>query len=327
VAEAGRFRVAVLDDYQRAGRTSADWVSLGPDVEVVFFHDHVGEADGLVERLQPFDAVCAMRERTALPASVIERLPRLQLIVTAGPFNAVIDVGAAAARGVTVCGTTGIAGVHSTIELAWGLIFAVARDIPREDAGVRAGAWQVATGTMLHGKTLGVVGLGNFGPLMVPVARALSMDVVAWSRNLTDARAAEVGVTRLDREEFFARSDVVTVHVTLGHGSVGYVGRDELRAMRPTAFLVNTSRGPIVDEAALVEALREGWIAGAGLDVYDEEPLPVDHPLRHAPNTVLSPHKGYVSVDTYRQFHEQFVEDIAAFRAGSPVRIITPPSA
>ena len=319
---ADTFRVAVLDDYQHVASKMADWSSLGAGVEVVYFHDHVHDPDQLVSRLAPFDAVVAMRERTPFPATILARLPSLRLLVTAGMANAAIDVDAAHELGVTVCGTEAFTGAFATIELTWGLILAVVRGIPREDASVRNGGWQLGTGPLLMGKTLGIVGLGNLGPLMVPVARALGMRTVGWSRNLTADRAELVGVEPLPHDEFFASSDVITVHLKLGPRSVGYIGAAELALMKPTAYLVNTSRGPVVDEEALMEALRTRQIAGAALDVFDTEPLPPDHSLRSLPNTVLSPHMGFVSADSYRDFHEHFVEDIARFLAGSPVRVI-----
>ena len=300
----------------------ADWSVLGADVNVTVFHDHVTDPDQLVGRLDSFEAVVAMRERTPFPRSVLERLPHLRLLVTAGMANAVIDVVAARELGIVVSGTQGGAGSVATTELTWGLILAVVRSLPQEDAAVRHGAWQVGLGSVLRGKTLGILGLGNFGARMVPVARAFGMEVVAWSRNLTQERADEVGVRRLGREEFFASSDVVTIHLKLSDRSIGYVGREELRLMKSTAFLVNTSRGPVVSEAALIEALEQRWIAGAALDVFDIEPLPSDHPLRHLPATVLSPHIGYVTRESYRDFFRCFVEDISAFRAGTPVRVI-----
>jgi phosphoglycerate dehydrogenase-like enzyme len=263
-----------------------------------------------------------MRERTPFGRSVLERLPSLRLLMTAGSANAAIDVTAARELGIVVSGTTGRSGGVATTELTWALILSLVRSVPHHDAAVRHGGWQVGLGPVLRGKTLGILGLGNLGPLMLPVARALGMEVVAWSRNLTDQRAHEVGVVRLDRADFFATSDVVTVHLKLGTRSVGYVGRPELRLMKPTAYLVNTSRGPVVDEAALVEALREGWIAGAALDVFDVEPLPLDHPLRSLPNTVLSPHMGYVARESYGEYFASFVEDVRAFLAGTPLRVL-----
>lgn len=316
------FRIAVLDDYQGVAERFGHWGDLGPDTQVVFFHDHVADQDQLVARLGGFAAVVAMRERTPFPRSTLSRLPDLQLLVTAGMANAVVDVPAARELGIVVSGTGGWAGATATIELAWGLILAVVRDIPAEDAAIRHGGWQLRVGRNLHGKTLGIVGLGNLGPLMVPVAKAFGMRVIGWSENLTNERATEVGVERLERTEFFARADVVTVHLKLSDRSVGYVGKDDLLGMKPTAFLVNTSRGPVVDEDALLGAVRDGVIAGAALDVFSIEPLPLDHPFRTTPNLVLSPHHGYVSVDSYTEFFGQFAEDIQAFRAGTPVRVI-----
>jgi phosphoglycerate dehydrogenase-like enzyme len=316
------FRVAVLDDYQRVAARLADWESLGGDVQVTFFSDHVWDEDQLVSRLEFFDAIVAMRERTVFPRSLLSRLPQLRLLVTFGPFNAVIDLNAASDLGIVVSGTTAWQGKASTRELAWGLILGVTRGIPKEDAAIRQGAWQVGLGMILAQKTLGIVGLGNLGALMVPIARALEMRVAAWSHNLTEERAAEVGVERLDRDQFFSTCDVISVHIKLSERSLGYVGRNELRMMKPSAYLVNTSRGPVVDEAALVEALSNRWIAGAALDVFDGEPLPIDHPLRHLPNTVLTPHIGYATTDSYRVNFAGVVEDIQAFLSGTPIRIV-----
>jgi phosphoglycerate dehydrogenase-like enzyme len=314
------FRIAVLDDYQNVALGLADWGSLGSEAVVVPFHDHVADEDALVARLDPFDAVVAMRERTPLRADVLRRLPRLRLIVTTGSANAAIDVAAAREQGITVCGTAGRTGAVATAELTWGLILALARRIPQQDAAVRAGGWQTGLGTLLRGKTLGIVGLGNIGAAVVPIGKAFGMRVTAWSRNLTESWAADAGAEYRPREEFFASADVVTVHLKLGPGSQGYITRDDLRRMRPTAMLVNTSRGPLVNEDALAEALREGWIAGAALDVYGTEPLPAGHEFRSLPRTVLSPHVGYVTDDTYREYFPQIVEDIAAFRSGKAVR-------
>ena len=318
------FRVAVLDDYQRVAEAMADWGRLGDEVEVVFFHDHAPTADQLVRRLRGFDAVVAMRERSAFPRDVLARLPGLRLLVTTGMVNASIDLVAAAELGVTVAGTDGRGGASATIELTWALIFALARGLPAEDAAIRQGGWQVGTGQVLHGKTLGIVGVGNLGSRMPPVARALGMRTIAWSHNLTAERAAEAGVEQVGREELFTTSDVVTIHLKLSDRSRGYIGRDELRMMKPTALLINTSRGPVVDEAALIEALELRWIAGAALDVFDVEPLPADHALRHLPHTVLTPHVGYVSVESYRSYYGDAVDDIVAYRAGEPVRVLRP---
>jgi phosphoglycerate dehydrogenase-like enzyme len=313
-------RVAVLDDYQRVARSLADWDQLR-DATVVFFADHVDDADALVDRLAGFDVVVAMRERTAFPASVLERLPDLRLLVTTGPFNASIDVAAAQARGLTVCGTGGT--FWNTAELTWALILATARSLPAEEALLRAGGWQRTLGRTLHGSTLSVLGLGNLGRVVAQLGVAFGMQVVAWSPNLTADRCEQVGASLVERDELFARADVLSVHLKLSDRSRGLVGARELALMKPTAVLVNTSRGPIVDEVALASALERGALGGAGLDVFTVEPLPDDHPLRKAPNTVLTPHLGYVTEDCYRVFYGDAVEDIVAWQAGSPVRVIT----
>jgi phosphoglycerate dehydrogenase-like enzyme len=313
-------RLAVLDDYQ--GVAARFLGHVGDDVEVVVFHDHVDDEDELVARLEPFDCVVAMRERTPFPARVLERLPGLKLLVTTGMGNASIDVDAAAARGIVVCGTGAVGA--PTAELTIGLMLALARRIPHEDALVRAGGWQSTLGVELRGKTLGVVGLGNLGARVARVALALGMSVVAWSENLTPERAEEVDATRAaSLQALLAVADVVTIHLRLSDRTRGLLGRDELAAMKPTAFLVNTSRGPIVDEAALVAALHDGTIAGAALDVFDVEPLPEDHPLRTAPNAVLTPHVGYVTEENYRVFYAEAAEDIRGFRAGDPIRVLS----
>jgi phosphoglycerate dehydrogenase-like enzyme len=313
-------RIAVLDDYQSVAATYADWSRLPEPAEVVEFHDSVADADALVARLAPFDVVVAMRERTPFPRTVLERLPNLKLLVTTGARNASIDVPAAADHGITVCGT----GAHPSgpVELTWALILAVARHLPEEDAAVRAGGWQLTVGTDLAGARLGVVGLGRLGEQVARIGSAFGMDVVAWSQNLTDERAAEVGVRRVEKDELLATSDVVTIHLVLSDRTRGLIGRNELAAMKRTAILVNTSRGPIVDEAALLEALKDGGIAGAGLDVFDREPLPADHPLRSAPRTVLTPHIGYVTEKTYEVFYRDAVEDVAAWMSGAPIRTL-----
>jgi phosphoglycerate dehydrogenase-like enzyme len=320
-------RIAVLDDYQCVAQNSADWSSLGDDVEITFFHDHVDGEQQLVNRLRPYDVVVAMRERTPFPGGVLRQLPALRLLVATGMHHSTIDLPAATDAAITVCGTQSRQGATATIELTWGLILALARRLAQEDAAIRHGGWQVGLGTMLEGKTLGIVGLGNLGSLLPPVGRALGMRIVAWSRNLTDERAAEVGVERLEHDEFFATSDVVSVHLKLGLRSRGYIGRAEFALMRPTALLINTSRGPVVDEAALIDALRARRIAGAALDVFDDEPLPADHPLRSLPNTLLTPHIGYATIETYHDYYRQAVDDIAAFRRGAPVRVLNPPPA
>jgi len=315
-------RVAILDDYQGVARRMADWTSLPAGTELVIFADHLNDAGAVAARLADFDAVVAMRERTAFPRALLEKLPRLRLLVTTGMRNASIDVGAAVERGVIVCGTAGLP--YPTAELTWGLILALVRRIPTEDRATREGRWQVSGGLGLNGKTLGVIGLGGLGSRVAKVGRAFEMDVIAWSQNLTAARAAEVGATLVAKDDLLARADVVSIHLVLGDRTRRLIGARELSRMKRTAYLVNTSRGPIVDEAALIAAVRQGTIAGAGLDVYDEEPLPLDHPLRNLPNTVITPHLGYVTEEGYRIFYGQALEDVKAWLAGKPVRELRP---
>ena len=314
-------RVAILDDYQNVARRMADWASL-PGTDVVVFADHLKDAGAVVARLADFDAVVAMRERTAFPRALLERLPKLKLLVTTGMRNASIDVAAATERGIVVCGTAGLP--YPTAELTWGLILALMRRIPIEDRATREGQWQVSCGLGLNGKTLGVIGLGGLGSRVAKVGRAFEMDVIAWSQNLTEARAAEVGAKLVSKDELLSRADVASIHLVLSDRTRGLIGARELSLMKPTAYLVNTSRGPIVDEGALVAAVRGGRIAGAGLDVYDDEPLPLDHPLRNLPNTVITPHLGYVTEEGYRIFYGHALEDVKAWLAGQPVRVIRP---
>ncbi|MCD2190647.1 D-2-hydroxyacid dehydrogenase family protein [Actinomycetospora soli] len=310
-------KVALLDDYQRLARTMAAWDRL--DAEVTAFDHHLGGPDDVVAALEPFDVVVAMRERTAFPGDVLRRLPNLRLLVTTGPANAVVDTDALAELGITFAGTGGVSGNAPTVEMTWALVLAVARHVPEEDRRVRDGGWQRTIGRDLAGRRLGVVGLGGIGKPVAAVGKAFGMDVVAWSRHLDpdDARAA--GVTPVAKEELFATSDVVTVHMKLSEGSRGLIGRAELDLMTAGAILVNTSRGPIVDEDALLAALTEGRIGGAGLDVYGTEPLPVDSPWRSAPNTVLTPHLGYVTSETYAEMYADAVADIEEWAAGRPV--------
>ena len=313
-------RVALLDDYQGVALRMADWKSLPAGTDVVAFPDHLADESALAARLADFDIVMAMRERTPFTRSLLERLPKLRLLITAGMRNASIDMKAAAARGVLVCGTSGLP--YPTAELAWGLILGLMRRIPAEDRATREGRWQVSLGLGLNGKTLGVLGLGTLGSRVARVGRAFEMTVLAWSQNLTAARAEEVGATLVAKDELLARSDIVSIHVVLSERTRGLVGARELELMKRTAYLVNTSRGPIVDEAALVRALREGTIAGAGLDVFEPEPLPADHPFRSLPNIVVTPHLGYVTEETYRVFYGHALEDVQAFLRGAPVRVL-----
>jgi len=315
-------RIAILDDYQGVARRMADWQSLPADTEVVVFRDHLIDLDQVAARLQEFEIVMAMRERTPFPRTLLARLPRLRLLVTAGMRNASIDLHAAAERGVVVCGTAGLP--YPTAELTWGLILSLVRHIPAEDRATRAGRWQETLGVGLNGKTLGVLGLGTLGSRVARIGVAFEMTVLAWSQNLTPERARAVGATLVGKDELLGKADVVTIHLVLSERTRGLIGGRELALMKPSAYLVNTSRGPIVDEVALVGALRKGTIAGAGLDVFDDEPLPLDHPLRQLPTTVITPHLGYVTEETYRVFYGQALEDIRAYLAGEPVRVLQP---
>jgi phosphoglycerate dehydrogenase-like enzyme len=315
-------RVALLDDYQGVALEAAGWSSLPSGTVVETFRDHLTDEEALARRLAPFDVVMALRERTPFPRSLLERLPQLKLIATAGMRNAAIDLAAATELGILVCGTGG--GSRSTMELTWALILALLRHVPREDQALHAGRWQETVGVDLDGKVLGIVGLGNIGGQVAEVARAFHMEIVAWSQNLTEERAAANGARLVTKDQLLRQSDIVTIHLQLSPRTRGLLGRDDLAQMQPHAYLVNTSRGPIVDEAALVDALRTGAIAGAGLDVFDVEPLPDTHPLRDLPNVVLTPHLGYVTAETYRRFYGQTLENIQSFLAGTPERVINP---
>jgi len=321
-------RVAVLDDYQARAEGYADWHSLGPEVEVEFFHEPI-EPDQLAARLTEFEVLALMRERTRFPRAVLEHLPKLELVITTGMRNASVDIAYLSERGVPVCGTQGTGaprtdGVPSTAEIAWALIFAVFKRVTIEDRAIREGRWQLDLPRNLAGATLALAGLGNLGTSMVGPARAFGMEVIAWSEHLTDERADEVGATRVSKAQLLSDADVLSIHLVLSDRTRGLFGTAELAAMKPTAVIVNTSRGPIIDETALVLALRDGTIAAAGLDVYDEEPLPAGHPLSELGNAVLLPHLGYVSEPAFIHMYEQVVEDIAAFRDGAPVRVIEP---
>jgi phosphoglycerate dehydrogenase-like enzyme len=311
-------RVAILDDYQGVALAMADWPSLHPRAQIQAFADHVDDPETLAKRLHVFDAVVLMRERTPFPRGLFEKLPNLRLLITAGMRNASIDLAAASERRVQVCGTDMLP--HPTAELTWGLILALFRHIPREDHATRQGRWQTTLGLGLKGKTLGLLGLGRLGGQVARIATAFGMAPIAWSQNLTAARAAEAGAALVTKEELFARADVVSIHLVLGPRSRGVVGAAELARMKPTAFLVNTSRGPIVDEAALVAALSERRIAGAAIDVFEPEPAAKDHPLLRLDNTVITPHLGYVTEENYRLLYGQAVEAIAAFIDGKVLR-------
>lgn len=315
-------RVALLDDYQDVALQMADWQSLPADVEVRVFRDHLSDENALVERLKDVNIIMAMRERTPFQRSLLERLPNLKLLITAGMRNAAIDLQAASDCGVMVCGTEGLG--YPTAELTWGLILCLLRRIPREDQATRNGQWQVTTGLGLQGKTLGLMGLGRLGSQVAEVGRAFKMKLLAWSQNLTAERAAAHGATLVSKDDLLAQSDILSIHLVLSDRTRGLIGARELGLMKPSAYLVNTSRGPIVDEPALIQALENGTIAGAGLDVFDVEPLPLDHPLRRLDNIVITPHLGYVTDETYRVFYGHALEDMQAFLKGEPLRVLNP---
>ena len=309
-------KVAVLDDYQRVARTLADWTPVDARATVEVFHDHLADADAVVARLLDFDVVCVMRERTPLPRAILERLPKLRLIVSTGPRNASIDVEAAKEREIPVLHT----GYSSqpTIEMTWALILGVVRHVATENGNVRTGGWQTTLGTELRGKTLGLLGLGNIGGEVARIGRAFGMETIAWSQNLTAEKATEQGAVRVEKDELFRRSDVLSVHLVLSDRSRGIVGADDLALMKSTAYLVNTSRGPLVKEADLFAALQDKRIAGAAVDVYDIEPVPADHPFRSIPNVLATPHIGYVSEEMYRVFYGDTVNNVLGWLGERP---------
>lgn len=314
-------RIAVLDDYQDVALRMADWSALQGAHEVVVFHSPFKSEDEAARALADFDVLGVMRERTPFPRSMFQKLPRLRLMVTTGKRNAAIDMAAAAEHGVLVCYTGGAG--QPTAELTFGLILALARHIPEEARNMREGRWQTTLGFDLNGRTLGLLGLGNLGGHAARIGRAFGMQVIAWSENLTEARAAECGARRVSREALFREADVVSIHTLLSKRTRGLVGAGDLALMKPTALLINTSRGPIVQEDALLEALRSSRIAGYGGDVYEVEPLPAEHPLRREPRALLTPHIGYVTEETYKVFYGQMVAAIEAWLAGKPINILT----
>ncbi len=315
-------RCAILNDYQRVALTMADWSPVADALEIVTFDTHTGNEDDTAAALQDFDMVVLMRERTPFPESLFAKLPRLKFLITTGRRNPSVDIDGAARHGVVACGTGSFH--HPTAELTWGLILALCRHIPAEDLNLRQnGPWQISVGVDLKGKTLGIVGLGHLGTQIARIGRAFEMDVAAWSHNLTPERCAEHGVRYVDKDGLLAQSDILTIHTNLSRRTVDLIGEAELARMKRTALLINTSRGFIVNETALVKALRSGTIAGAALDTYDVEPLPADHPFRTMKNTVLTPHVGYVTQDNYRLFFSLVVEGIRAWLDGQPIRRLT----
>lgn len=313
--------IAVIDDFQNVSQQFGDWASLRPLADVTVFNDPLTDEDALAARLQPFDVLCVMRERTRFTRSLLERLPKLRMIASTGNWNAAIDIEAAEALGITVCGTS--SSLTAAAELTWALLLASARRLPRELAAFRGGGWQVSVGTDLHGRTLGLLGLGYTGSMVARYAQAFGMRVLAWSRNLTPERAREHGATWVDKDTLLAGSDFVSIHVRLSERTRGLVGARELALMKPAAQLINTARGPIVDEAALLEALQARRIAGAAVDVYGQEPLPADHPFRRLDNLVATAHIGYVTDGSYDLYYGESVENIRAWIAGRPIRTMT----
>jgi D-3-phosphoglycerate dehydrogenase len=318
-------RIAILDDYLRLALVVADWSSIRERCEITVFDRSLAHAEDAAEQLAAFDIVCLLRERMPITDALLARLPQLKMIAVTGPYCRVLDVAAAARRGIVVSYTE-LRGTYrkATCELTWALILAAARNLPNEVASMRSGGWQTSAGITLCGRTLGLLGLGRQGRHMVPVAKAFGMEVIAWSQNLTAQEAAQVGVRYVAKDELFASSDVLSVHLVLGARSRGLIGARELAAMKPSAILVNAARGAIVDEQALIDALRAGRIAAAGLDVYAQEPLPAESPLRSLPNVVLTPHQGHNVQEFYQVAYADTVENIAAFLAGNPIRILDP---
>jgi len=317
-------RVSILDDYQGVALDMADWSALrSRGVEIAVERHPFVDEDAAVRAMADSEVVAAMRERTAFPKSLLDRLPKLKLLITTGMRNASFDMEALKAKGVTVCGTGGPGGGNEdTAELAWGLILGAARRIAEDHALMRQGGWQTRIGHRVAGKTIGCLGLGRLGSAVARVGIAFGMKAIAWSQNLTAEKAAEQGVERVEKDELFRRSDILSVHLVLSPRSRGLVGAREIGLMKPSAILVNTSRGPIVDTEAVIAALKAGKLAYGGFDVYDKEPLPIDHPLRTAPNVILTPHIGYVTDENYRSSYPQIVENIVGFLDGKPVRTI-----
>jgi phosphoglycerate dehydrogenase-like enzyme len=312
-------QVAILDDYQGVALKSADWSPLNGKANITVFRDHLSDLGAVVERLKPFDVLCVMRERTPLTRAILEQLPNLKLIASTGFRNASIDLAAANERGVTVC-HTGYS-PHGAIEMTWALILAILRNVPAEFASLQSGHWQTSVGGDLEGKTIGLLGLGNIGARIAKIAQAFGMKILAWSQNLTRQSAEQHGALLVSKEELFRTADIVTVHLVLSPRTKGIVSAKELGLMKPTAYFVNTSRGPLVDENALIRALESQAIAGAALDVYDIEPLPASHPFRSLNRLLVTPHIGFVTEKTYEIFYRDTVENIAAWLNGTPIRV------
>jgi phosphoglycerate dehydrogenase-like enzyme len=313
-------QIAVIDDWQDVARNVVDWSALDSVGEVSFLHDYPTDTSSLAERLAGFEVICVMRERTRFDEDLLRRLPKLKLLVTGGMRNAALDLKTAAALGIQVSGTDSYK--HAAPELTWGLIMAATRNLVVEANALRAGQWQQGLGGDLHGKTLAILGLGSIGQRVAQFGQVFGMRVIAWSENLTAERAAQVGVTRVSKQELFEQADVLSVHLVLSERSRGLVDAQALGWMKPSALLVNTARGPIVDEAALIKALQKQRLAGVALDVFEQEPLPAHHPFRTLDNVLATPHVGYVSQQNYRLFFSQMIEDIQAWSAGAPIRLL-----
>lgn len=314
-------RIAILDDWQSVAQDAVDWSALQAQAEVDFLHEYPADTATMAKRLAGYSVICVMRERTRFDQALLSQLPQVELLVTGGMRNAAIDIQAARTLGIQVAGTDSYK--HAAPELTWALLMALTRNLLAEANSLRAGGWQIGLGGDLHGKTLALLGLGSIGEKVARFGQAFGMRVIAWSENLTPQRAGEVGVQWVSKQELFEQADILSVHLVLGERSRGLVNTQTLSWMKPHALLVNTSRGPIIDEAALLEALRSGRLAGAALDVFDQEPLPVEHPLRHLPNVLATPHLGYVSANNYRTFFTQMIEDILAWRAGKAIRLLS----
>ncbi|RCK42442.1 2-hydroxyacid dehydrogenase [Thalassospira profundimaris] len=314
-------KIAILDDYQNLALQSADWSALQKQAEITVFHDTIRNEDDLAARLAPFDVLCIMRERTPLPGTLLDRLSNLKLIVTTGKRNDAIDMKGAARNNITVCGTESPS--TATPELTFALMLGLARGIVPENTSMKQGGWQIGLGQDLAGSTLGIIGLGRLGGKVAHIAQAFGMKVIAWSENLTEARCTEMGVTYARKDDLLANSDFITIHQRLSDRTINLISASDFAKMKPTAFLINTSRGPIVNVPDLIKATNDGTIAGAGIDVYDEEPLPADHPLRACKNLLLTPHLGYVTRHTWQVFYGQTVEAVLAWLNNAPIRVIT----
>jgi phosphoglycerate dehydrogenase-like enzyme len=315
-------RVALLDDYQGIALRLADWKSLQPEVQVEAFPEHIADLETLAKRLHNFECVVLMRERTPLPRALIEKLPNLKLVITTGMQNASVDAAALAERGIVFCGTDGLG--HSTAELTWGLIIDLFRSITHEDRALRQGRWQTRIGHGMKGKTLGIIGLGRLGAMVAGYGKAFGMEVLGWSRSFDAEKAGKLGIKSVTKDELFSQSDVVTIHVNLNDSSRGLVGAADLGRMKPSAYLVNTSRAPIVDQAALLAALKARKVAGAAIDVYDVEPVTKGHPFFELDNVIVTPHLGYAIEENFRVNYTSAIENIRAFLDGKPVRLVKP---